>query len=275
MNAFESSKASSRGGVTGVTPSLRFARVDPAKANADAAYYSLSDRHVDVWAFSLDAQPDDIDRWLALLSDEERSRAARFARAADRESYLVAHGALRSLLARYCGIGPQALTFAQTRHGKPILAHPSDTALHFNLAHAGSGGLLAVSRGSDVGVDLETARDDVDTLSVARRFFCDVERAAIEDAPPPLRSHTFLRYWVAKEAVLKAQGSGLARPLDAFAIRFSDDGDTAAVAAATDASMACDDWLVHMLAAPPGWHSALCAPRDFSVELRVPIAPDA
>jgi 4'-phosphopantetheinyl transferase len=158
------------------------------------------------------------------------------------------------------------LRLASAAGGKPVLqSNTGNDAVHFNLTHSHGRALLAVSRAGDVGVDLEAARDGNDIVSLADRFFADVERAAIDAAP--LRAEAFFDHWVAKEAVLKACGTGLTLPLDAFAVHFSSSGDTAAVAS-TDCRIASGDWLVRRLPMPPGWHGALCAPRGHELRIR-------
>jgi 4'-phosphopantetheinyl transferase len=76
---------------------------------------------VDVWCAQLDDASAD-DALAALLSDGERARAARFARAAAGRRWATARGILRSLLGAYAGADPRALRFALGEHGKPSLA---------------------------------------------------------------------------------------------------------------------------------------------------------
>jgi 4'-phosphopantetheinyl transferase len=250
---------------------LVFARIDPSDAGARPEGCRLRDREVELWAFSLAAARGDVERWSRLLSADEREWAARFRRTADRDAYIVAHGVLRRLLAAYRDTIPEALELERAAGGQPALTTPHGTgAIHFNLAHSGGGGLLAVC-GEEVGVDLERERDDIDTEGLADRFFARAESEAIRRAPGASRVATFFRHWVAKEALLKAQGSGLAHPLDAFAIRFDAAGDTAGVEW-YDRTTPRDDWRVRVLRLPPGWHGALCARGAWHVRVRRPRA---
>jgi 4'-phosphopantetheinyl transferase len=247
---------------------LCFARIDSSGGPLDTGDCVLADGDVDVWAFSLAAHPRDIAQWSLLLCDDECQCAGRFMHAADRDAYVVAHGVVRRLLACYSGIAPGALKLGRTAGGKPVQDEPlGGHALRFNLAHSGDGALLAVSRSCEVGVDLEVARTEIDMLSVAARFFDEAEREAVAGTPDALRADVFFRYWVAKEAALKAQGCGLAYPLDGFAIRFSETGSTASVISKDTVAMR-SDWLVRMLPMPLGWYGALCAPRDCTPRLR-------
>jgi 4'-phosphopantetheinyl transferase len=245
---------------------LRFA--DPGDPDGDVASRALNGSDVDVWAFSVAAAaPDAVQRWSRLLSADEREHGARFLRASDRDAYVVVHGVMRRVLASYCGIPPAALTIGRASGGKPRLEFAGERGdVRFNLAHSGACALLAVGRG-EIGIDVEVQRDDIEALSLADRFFFGDERAAIVAAAREARARTFFRYWVAKESVLKAQGVGLAFPLDGFSIEFGADGDTATVRS-SDRIALSDAWRVRMLPVPSGWHAALAAAGDGRVRFR-------
>lgn len=244
---------------------LAFARIS-ARDPIDTE--RASDRSVDVWGCALRGDADEIDAWHDELSVEERQRAARFVRTHDRDRHVIAHGILRHVLARYCGAAPRELRFVQSAHGKPALVSSgSAPRIGFNLSHAGDAALIAVGEDIDVGVDLERERDDIDVAGIAARFFDERERAAIADAADPVRA--FFRHWVAKEAVLKAHGSGFALPLDAFAILF-ENGDAACVVAPSLPDVEHSRWRIHMLQVPRGWQAAVCVPQGFRVHVRTP-----
>lgn len=118
---------------------------------------------------------------------------------------------LRRLLAGYCGREAGELVFVTGAHGKPALA---DASLAFNLSHSGAGAVLAITRGVDVGVDLESVLLPRQYAALARRYFCRREAEAVAAAAGHEREALFLRLWTAKEAVLKALGRGLAFGLD-------------------------------------------------------------
>ena len=229
-----------------------------------------SERRVDVWGCALRADADEIAAWYDELSGEERQRAARFVQTHDRDRHVIAHGILRHVLARYCGTAPRELGFVQSAHGKPaVVSSGSAPRIGFNLSHAGDAALIAVAENVEVGVDLERERDNIDVAGIAARFFDERERAAIADAADPVRA--FFRHWVAKEAVLKAHGSGFALPLDAFAILF-ESPDAASVVAPSLPDVERSRWRIHMLRVPLGWQAAVCVPQGFSVHVRTPAA---
>jgi 4'-phosphopantetheinyl transferase len=69
--------------------------------------------------------------------------------------------------------------------------------------------LAALSSDREVGVDLEALSRGRGVDAIARQFFTDGERSALEENPSE-KEDSFLRLWTAKESVLKARGEGLA-----------------------------------------------------------------
>jgi 4'-phosphopantetheinyl transferase len=248
---------------------LPFRRVAPASFARVATPATLDHRTIEVWAFSLAGSDADLERWRSLLSCDERDRAERFQRASDANTFIVAHGSLRCLLARYCVLAPAELRFTRSPAGKPTLESRASAgrAIEFNLAHSGNAALVAVSGGVEIGIDLERVRDDVDIEGVATRYFTADESETIMTAPPDARTAAFFRFWVAKEAVLKARGSGLSAALDAFSLCFAPNCESARIDV-RDGAFPMHDHCVRMLPVPDGWHAALCAPAGCDVRLR-------
>lgn len=168
-----------------------------------------ADGEVQVWRVDLAQPAEVVGRLAATLSADERDRAARFVRDRDRVGYVVARGAVRSVLGRYAGVPAGDCRFGYGPHGKPHLAHPAGTGLEFNLSHADGLGLLAVARDRAVGVDVEAVRADVDVSGVAGTAFSAAERAALAARPPADQVVAFHELWTRKEAVLKCAGVGL------------------------------------------------------------------
>lgn len=168
---------------------------------------------VEVWHIRLAAgSPDDmtladavrLDE--ALLDDQERARAARFHRPDDRTRYVIAHAALRRILARAMGCAAAGIRYGFGAGGKPLLP---GSRLGFNLSHAGDDAVVAMVRDGEVGIDIEQAPDDADHL--AGQILSADELAEYRRLPAADRPQAFARAWTRKEAVLKAVGCGLGR----------------------------------------------------------------
>jgi 4'-phosphopantetheinyl transferase len=231
---------------------------------------------IHVWTFSIEGEPELVQRCRACLSSGEQHRADRFVFARDRTRYTIAHAVLRHLLSRYCDVPPEALRFEASGAGKPILLRPALPAhaatLHFNLTHSEDRALVGVSEGRELGVDLEKVRANIEALSISQHYFFGSERDAIAASPTP--GDTFFRYWVAKEAVLKAQGIGLGFPLDRFRVAFTPDHDTARIDTLDPAALSAD-WTVRMLPCESGWFAAVAARgTDWVVKSQGPVVTD-
>ena len=152
-----------------------------------------------------------------LLSADERARAARFLRDETCQSFIAARCGLRSILAMYLDVAAAEVPLETAPSGKPQLAESAVGDLRFNLAHSGELALVAVTRGGEIGVDVERLRPVEHWQEIASRYFHPTETAAIGAAAAQVPIN-FFRCWTRKEAVLKAIGVGIIFPLDLFRV---------------------------------------------------------
>jgi surfactin synthase thioesterase subunit/phosphopantetheinyl transferase len=177
----------------------------------------LQDGEVHLWRARLGLETTILESLLQSLSAEECRRAAAFHFQKHRDRFIASHGFLRQVLASYLGIEPAQVAFRLGSAGKPELA--DDQGIRFNLSHSGSGALLGVTRGGDIGVDIEEMRPMPDALQLAKRFFSPAEGLVLQGLKgDPL---AFLRCWTRKEAYMKARGLGLSLGLERFEVAFS------------------------------------------------------
>lgn len=126
----------------------------------------------------------------------------------------------RRVLARQLGIPESVVALAHEPGGRPLIAAPQGTGLGLSLATRA--GLVAVglARGP-VGVDVEQ-------IAPGREPALDLlhpqERRTLQDLPHAARPVGFARLWSAKEAYVKALGSGFARAPESFQIVLDDVG---------------------------------------------------
>lgn len=171
----------------------------------------LPSNTVHLWGIELDGSQRCLEQCTSWLDEIERHRAARLVRDDIRQRYVLAHGGLRVVLSKYLGVTPDMVTLERSATGKPFLTRElrDRSAITFNLSHAYGRALIAVSQAQEVGVDLECVRSEVEVAKLSKRYFTRSEHTAIMEAPEEQRAVRFFRYWVAKEALLKAQGIGL------------------------------------------------------------------
>jgi 4'-phosphopantetheinyl transferase len=157
------------------------------------------------WAAPEDARPEHDD----LLSAEERTRRARLLSVRGRKRSTVAYALSRIVLARELDADPAELRIERVcahcggRHGKPRVVGAD---VRFSIAASADRVAVAVTRGAEVGVDVEQVNPDLEVAELTADVLSPAERGA--SSPVGL-----LTYWTRKEAVLKATGDGLHVPL--------------------------------------------------------------
>ena len=203
---------------------------------------------IHVWLIPLPDNGEYPSQLTRIISVEEAQRAERFIFERDRARFIVAHAALRGILARYTGQDATALVFGVAEKGKPYLAeHPR---VRFNLSHSGSFAMVAVALDREVGVDIECVRPERSTDGIAARFFAPAEVQELDGTPEAFRVAAFFACWSRKEAYIKARGEGLGIALDSFVVSL---GEKADLLAAEDR----ERWSMCALQAPAGYAAAL------------------
>ena len=183
-----------------------------------------------------------------LLGADERARADRFRFPRDRRRFVVRRARLRQVLAAWVGRAPEALTFTENSHGKPILVDGPP----FSLSHSADMMMLAIGD-AEVGCDLEWIDPALDWPPLAETFFTPAERAALAALPPEAARRAFFACWARKEAFVKALGLGLSYPLDAFHV---------SVGGSAELLAGGDGWAMGVGPAMPGYATALVTCDD-------------
>lgn len=179
----------------------------------------LGEGDVHLWRVELGREPRVVKELEAVLSGPERLRASRFVVESVREDYITARGSLRRLLGNYVKAEPLEIPICVTEDGKPYLDKSFNiNDIRFNLSHSSGLCLVAVSKGREVGVDVEKLRRDVDFSELAARYFAPAERDQIAKLAGDSQMSAFFRCWTRKEAFVKANGLGLRMPLDGFVV---------------------------------------------------------
>ena len=189
----------------------------------------LDKDEVHIWRCDLD-QPTSVRQGLiATLAEDERAKAARFYFDKDRNHFIVARGTLRAILGYYLNLNPAGLRFCYGEYGKPMLARElHGESLRFNLSHSDGLALVAVTRGREIGVDLEKIRPGMPDEGIAERFFSTGEVRALHELPRHQQDEGFFNCWTRKEAYIKAKGEGLSMPLSEFEVSLAP-GESAAL----------------------------------------------
>ena len=177
------------------------------------------------------------ERWPDAASRELIAR--RYLGAAERETYrahaprgrrhwlmgrIAAKDAVRRWLwARGAGpLFPVEVTIAADEHGRPIVSVPGPLQVCISIAHSGDLA-VAIAHEEAIGIDVEIIESrnpglEMMALSAPERALLDRVASGMMGDPVRARSELFTRSWTAKEAVSKAEGTGLAGRPTAFSV---------------------------------------------------------
>jgi len=223
----------------------------PAATTAEAR---LAPGEVAVHRIALGVGGADLASLEAVLSRDERERAGRFCFGRHRDRFVIARSALRRILSVYGAGAPAEIRLRYGPKGKPRLA--SDCGTAFNVSHSKEVAVVAVARGTEVGVDVERMRAMPSGRAIARRFFSAAEAATLERLPAAEFGEAFWRCWTRKEAYVKARGDGLSLPLDSFDVSLEARGRSLLLATRPDAGEA-HRWQLLDVRIGPGYAAAL------------------
>jgi 4'-phosphopantetheinyl transferase len=217
---------------------------------------------VHVWRARLDGQ---LSKSFELsLSEDDRVRASRFKFEGDRHRFVMARACLRTILARYLKTNAAGLQFDLGPFGKPgLAAGPNVLDLRFNLSHSHQLALIAITRGREVGVDLEFMRSDFASDEVAEHFFSPTEVKQLVRMPAGIKTRSFFNCWTRKEAYIKARGEGLSHPLDQFDVSFAPDAPAQLLDSRVDPAEV-SRWAFEDLSPHPAYAAALTVEGNFS-----------
>lgn len=185
----------------------------------------LSPEIVHVVRLRLDLSEELAAEYLSQLPAEEQVRAERFRFHDPRARFVGCRVPLRSILANCLGMAASAISFGYGANGKPELTagQKAETSIEFNLSHSGDWGLIALTVGSAVGVDIEQFDTRSEIQRLAERYFAKSEVAEFLQLSEQNRQAGFYRGWTCKEAYMKATGRGMSQPLSSFTVRIDPD----------------------------------------------------
>ncbi|GFO69936.1 4'-phosphopantetheinyl transferase [Geomonas limicola] len=207
----------------------------------------------------LDCTDQELNSLRDLLTSAERARCERLLDPLKRQQAMASRGRLRQLLGNYLGEVPQRVLLSEGEFGKLHLSeHLEPDSLCFNLSHAGKYLVIAVSAGSEVGVDLEEIRGDLDFRPMAERYFAPSEQQELFALEPAQQLTAFYRCWTRKEAYLKGTGVGFSQPANSFQVSLAPNVP-AALVVHHDHPEESRRWSLRDLPAPAGYCAALAA----------------
>ena len=152
-----------------------------------------------------------------LLSQGDYRRADRFLYPGPRRRYILLRAALRSLLCERLACSNDALSFKREKQGKPYaVVHGTPASIQFNVSDSRMHGLIAVAPAGSVGIDVEERSVNRDLDGLAEMVFDAEEQTSLITVMGEQKVERFYRLWTAKEALVKALGTGLYLDVSTF-----------------------------------------------------------
>ncbi|REG07268.1 4'-phosphopantetheinyl transferase [Pelolinea submarina] len=170
----------------------------------------LAPDEVSVWKFSPRNLLPFTDRFEKYLSAHEMKRLERLTGQENRQEFIICRGVLHLLLSALSAEEPEHVHIHEDGYGKPRLEEDGHQhALAFNISHTNGLCLIACGREMEVGVDVEYIDPLPELAAMAKKYLAPQEIKKWEELDAAHQTEAFYCYWSAKEALLKALGSGL------------------------------------------------------------------
>ncbi len=163
------------------------------------------------------------ERFSSWLSETEAARVKRLRSRELRQRFTISHGLVRKILGCYLRQPAEKIELDVSPFGKPFLAGASSARsprLRFNYSHSAGLLILAASEEYDLGIDIEEINPEIGHAEIASHFFDQDEKSWLQTLGPEDQVKAFYFLWTCKEAVLKADSSGLRQSLDGIKIEF-------------------------------------------------------
>ena len=169
----------------------------------------LSSDIIHVWIADIQKAMAQAEYFLSILSEDEKKKATDYKFEKDKNRYLISRGLLRELVSGYTGDLPENVEFSYSQTGKPFLSEYKNCTLKFNLSHSGNFAIYAFALGKEIGIDIEYIRNLENLNNLAKTALSDLELKDFTASPEEKMLDVFFRYWIHKEAYLKAAGTGI------------------------------------------------------------------
>ena len=132
----------------------------------------LSYSCVDIWLFNLQCSNIVKYNFIITFSYDEIIRLKMMKSLKIANQFIVSRGMLRKILSYYLPFRAKELVFQYSDKKKPFLNYMQNPkCFNFNVSHSRDLGIIAVSNGIDIGIDVEFVRNLNNFNKISSRFF--------------------------------------------------------------------------------------------------------
>ncbi len=160
---------------------------------------------------------------LSILPFEIRDYARGLKLERKRIEYIASQWLRYKLLSELLGVTTTDLRFSKSQNGRPFLV---DSMIDFNISHTRDYVVIAIAKGKRVGIDVQTKKEKVDVLAIAKQYFAksEYDLVAAKKGDSAQRD-VFYWLWAYKEASLKLTGEGIANGLNRYIFEVNESGE--------------------------------------------------
>ncbi|MCX6987676.1 MAG: 4'-phosphopantetheinyl transferase superfamily protein [Chlamydiae bacterium] len=171
-----------------------------------AIYMPKEDVHL--WLLHRDMLVSKKNNYFQKLDANELKQLKLFRYEKNKEDFILRHGILHELLSAY--VGPISSRNLKHNHmNKPFIEKEK---ISFNVSSSNDYILIGFANEVDIGVDIEYINPPMMYADIIKECFSENEKHSLAREPEPMK--LFFQYWNAKEAILKALGTGMLFPLN-------------------------------------------------------------
>lgn len=165
---------------------------------------------LEIWIAEVNLPDSETDAWRGFIHADEWKIAASLRREKDQIQYLASHALTRLAIVTKMGWSPALTVIAHDPSGKPRCEGPDQSSpLNISLTRTIGSVACALSVDRPIGIDLEVIQPMPDLPSVVQHALTREELAEWSDLPAEQQLQSFYEHWTRKEAIGKAEGSGL------------------------------------------------------------------
>lgn len=149
---------------------------------------------------------------LSMLSLEELARADQYINDLDRHRFIVTRVMVKKVISNYLNKNIESIDIDYEPFGKPFLKMHS--GFHFNGSHTQDVFAIACTEKGKIGIDIESRNRAINSPKLPMFLFTPDELKQFENLNKSEKTETFIHFWTMKEAILKATGEGLSKPMN-------------------------------------------------------------
>ena len=223
------------------------------KRNVD---FQLAKGEIHVWFIWLDRWNDQSGIFKGFLSPEEIHRSERYAVPGLGNDFITQKGLLRLLLSEYLDQNPANITFSSTKTGKPFIKGEN---LNFNISHSCDLFVCGISPDLALGLDIQYVYPITPLDRMIKKVCCETEIQLLDAVPSSELLDHFFTIWAAKEAVLKASGTGFNQSPNQFSIYRACENGYSLKYESSQLELTNKDWTIRELNISPGYKSVIAS----------------